>query len=103
MPLTRIEPGLLTPEQLTRVYTPVGAGGAESPWSFGWIVGHDETGGRTVRITGGNPGLQAGLIVYPDHRLAVAAVSNSWGIGSRNGEMINVERFARRCMGWPDP
>ena len=54
-------------------------------------------------MTGANPGVQAGLIVYPDQELVVAVVANSWGHGARSTEMVNMARFARRCMGWPEP
>ncbi len=96
-------PGLLSAEGLRLLRETQGPAGGESPWSLGWFVGEDPGGGRRIRMTGANPGLQAGLVVYPEHELAVAVLSNTWGIGSRSAEMVNVSRFAAACMGWPAP
>lgn len=98
-----IGPGLLSAETLRLLHETQATGGTESPWSLGWFVGEDPTGGRRIRMTGANPGLQAGLVVYPEHGLAVAVLSNAWGIGARSAEMVNVSRFAAACMGWPAP
>lgn len=92
-----------TAEELNRLYTTQADGPAESPWSFGWFVGDDAVEGPSLRMTGGNPGRQAALAVFRQHDLVVAIVANAWGIGSGDLEMIDVRRFARLCMGWPEP
>jgi hypothetical protein len=91
---------LLSATVLAMVHEPHGAPAVESPRSAGWIVDDNSTGGLQLRITGANPGLQAGLVVYPEHDLVITVLSNTWGIGSRDAEMVNVERFAHACMGW---
>jgi CubicO group peptidase (beta-lactamase class C family) len=92
-----------TAEELDRIYTPQADGPAESPWSFGWVVGDGGVEGPRLLMTGGNPGRQAALVVFRKHELVVAIVANSWGVGAGDLEMINVRRFARLCMGWPEP
>lgn len=59
----------------------------------------------TVTIGGANAGVQSGLFVYPDEDLVIVVLSNTWGIGSRSGEMNQtlLERLAAICMGWREP
>ncbi len=98
-----VRPGFLPEEAFEMLYTPQHRAAAQTTWGFGWFVGENEAGGRRLSISGDNPGLQAGLIVYPEQDLVVAVLSNALGIGSRDAELVNFSRFARRCMGWPDP
>jgi CubicO group peptidase (beta-lactamase class C family) len=93
-------PGFFSAETLERIYTPIPADGVESTWSFGWFATTGDDGRRRISMRGANPGLQAGLVVYPDDELVVAVVANSWGHGARSAEMVNVSRFAALCMGW---
>lgn len=66
---------LLTTSQTTRDGSPTG-------WSHGWFVSRED--GRTeLRINGSNPGSWAHLRVYPERAAAVAMLTNTWGIGSR--------------------
>jgi serine beta-lactamase-like protein LACTB len=80
-------PGLLTPASLAVLYRRPRVGAVESPMSFGWFV-TDTTGSpRRLHINGSNAGVQAGLFVFPDERLVIALASNTWGKGSRSGEL----------------
>jgi serine beta-lactamase-like protein LACTB, mitochondrial len=75
-------------------------GGVESPMSAGWFVGPRDSRPREWHITGSNAGLQASLYVFPDDDLAVAVLSNTWGVGSRSGEMVDLPlRLGRLCLG----
>lgn len=44
---------------------------------------------RRLPLSGASHGHQAGLIIYPDRRMAVAVLSNTWGQGSRSGDMTS--------------
>ena len=48
----------------------------------------DSAAGSYISVTGANPGLQAGLAVFPEQKIAVAVLSNTWGLGSRSAEMV---------------
>jgi CubicO group peptidase (beta-lactamase class C family) len=97
-----VTPGVFSRAALDSVYHPISTGGPDSPWSYGWFAGEDH-GRRRIHMTGANPGVQAGLVVYPDDEVVVAVLSNAWGHDARSAEMVNVRRFAAMCMGWPDP
>lgn len=96
-----VEPGFLSAESLELVQRRQGPEGGEGDWSYGWFVREDEAGRRFLRINGSNAGVQAALVVYPDHHLSVAVLSNTWGIGSRSAEMVVdlPARMAEACMG----
>lgn len=82
-------PGLLSAASLDLLYTRPRVGSVESPMSFGWFV--DSVGvsaPRRIYITGSNAGVQAGLYVVRAAQLTVAVISNTWGIGSRSGELV---------------
>ena len=85
--LTR--PGLLTPSLLGLLYTRPRVGAIASTVSFGFFVDSIAGGRRRIHNTGSNAGVQAGLYVYPDQRLVIAVISNTWGIGSRSGELVS--------------
>jgi CubicO group peptidase (beta-lactamase class C family) len=76
---------------------------AESPMSFGWFVSEKGRVPGDVHTSGSNAGLQAGLYVYPDSGFAVAVLSNTWGVGSRSGEMVSdlPQEIARLCGAFP--
>lgn len=95
-----VEPGFLTEESLERVHERQGPEGGEGAWSYGWIVREDAAGRKLLRINGSNAGLQAALVVYPEHHLSVAVLSNTWGLGSRSAEMVVdlPARMAERCL-----
>jgi hypothetical protein len=73
--------------------------------SFGFFVYDSTSGRRRLTIGGSNAGVQSGLHIYPDEDLVIVVLANTWGIGSRSGEMNGVllERLAAICMGWPEP
>jgi hypothetical protein len=73
--------------------------------SFGFFVSDSTVGRRRLTIGGSNAGVQSGLFVYPDEDLVIVVLANTWGIGSRSGEMNQtlLERLASICMGWPEP
>jgi CubicO group peptidase (beta-lactamase class C family) len=80
-------PGLLTPASLALLYRRPRVGAVESPMSFGWFVTDTAGSPRRIHINGSNAGVQAGLFVFPDERLVIALASNTWGKGSRSGEL----------------
>ena len=79
-------PGFLTPASVTLVWARPSIQGIESPMSFGWFPR-----GNPLRlsISGSNAGVQAGLTVWKDTDLVVAVLANSWGRGSRSGELMD--------------
>ena len=60
---------------------------------------------RRLTINGSNPGVQSGLVIYPGRRIAVAVLANTWGVGSRSGEMGAdlPARLADLCAPPPPP
>ncbi len=93
-----LHPGLLSPESLKRLQTRTKIGDVESAWSFGFIVAPPTAAKRRLSISGSNPGVQASLALWPDDDLAVAVVANTWGVGSRSGEMVDlVDVIAKAC------
>ena len=79
-------PGLLTPASLAMAWTRPVIGGIESSMSFGWFVRRDPA---RLSINGSNAGVQAGLAVWREQDLAVSVLANSWGRGSRSGELMD--------------
>ena len=64
-----------------------------------WFGQQDKQGRRLLHITGANPGVQAGLAIYPEEQIVVAVLSNTWGIGSNSGEMVELaKRLAEMSM-----
>jgi serine beta-lactamase-like protein LACTB len=79
-----ISPGLLKDQQLDTIYSWFGSGDA----------------GHFIYASGANPGLQAGLSIHPDAGLVVAVLSNTWGKGSRSGEMTQLaNKLSTLCIG----
>ena len=79
-------PGLLPEEEL------------ELLQSTEWFGDVDETGRKFIYVSGANPGLQAGLAIIPDLGISAAVLSNTWGLGSRSGEMTQLAlELARLC------
>ena len=97
------EPGLLTPTSIALVWTRPSINGVESPMSFGWFP---RANPRRVSISGSNAGVQAGLTVWNDADLVIAVLANSWGRGSRSGELMDdgreglIGRLAAVCSSW---
>jgi len=93
-----LAPGLLNATSLRLLRTPIAAG---SPWSYGFIVGSDSLGGTVLRITGSDPGYQASLSIYPDRRLVIALLQNSWGIRATPAPRFAdpVAQLLSMCLG----
>lgn len=93
-------PGLLSPASVALVWTRPSITGVESPMSFGWYPRADS---QRLSINGSNAGVQAGLTVWKDADLVVAVLANSWGRGSRSGELMDdgarglIGRLAAVC------
>lgn len=82
-------PGFLQRAQHDLLFSQPTFGGKASPMTFGFFA--QEAGAeRRLSISGSNPGFQAGLMIYPERRLSVAVLSNTWGVGSRSGDMVNA-------------
>lgn len=93
-----VRPGLLPQREHDLLFVRPEFAGEPSAMSFGFFA--PELGKeRRISITGANPGTQAGLMVYPERGLAVSVLSNSWGFGSRSGEMVSdlPKRLADLC------
>lgn len=59
----------------------------------------DEQGRRYVYASGANPGLQAGLALFPEQGVSAAVLSNTWGKGSRSGDMVKLATvLAQACI-----
>jgi len=98
-------PGLLSQRSIDLLYARPKVGTVEANMSFGFFVSDSTSKHRRLSIGGSNAGLQSGLHVYPDDDLVIVVLANTWGIGSRSGEMTGtlLERLAAICMGWPEP
>ena len=80
------QPGLLNAVSLNAIWSRPIVQGVESPMSFGWFP---RTNPTRISISGSNAGTQAGLTVWQKEDLAVAVLANSWGRGSRSGELMD--------------
>jgi CubicO group peptidase (beta-lactamase class C family) len=93
-------PGLLSRESLALVWTRPSINGIESPMSFGWFPRANQ---QRLSASGSNAGVQAGLAVWKDADVVVAVLANSWGRGSRSGELADdsaggfIGRLAAVC------
>jgi len=76
-----IEPGVVLPAAQT-----------ERLYDIGWFGRRTDAGEPFLFVTGANPGVQAGLAVYPERRATAVVLSNTWGVGSRSGEMGGLAR-----------
>jgi len=94
------EPGFLSRESLALIWTQPTLQGVESRMSFGWFPKKNPL---RVSMSGSNAGVQAGLTVWQDEDLVVAVLANSWGRGSRSGELMDdgpdglIGRLAAVC------
>ena len=80
------QPGLLSATSLAAIWARPVINGVESPMSYGWF---SRANPARLAINGSNAGVQAGLAVWKDQDLAVAVLANSWGKGSRSGELMD--------------
>jgi serine beta-lactamase-like protein LACTB, mitochondrial len=97
-----LRPGFLPPRQHAMLFERPSFGGAPTAMSFGFFAPEAEAE-RVLRINGANPGVMAALSIYPERKLVVAILANSWGIGSRSGEMTSdlPKRLAELCRPYP--
>jgi CubicO group peptidase (beta-lactamase class C family) len=66
--------------------------------SIEWFGDIDDNGQHYIFASGANPGVQAGLAIIPESGIAAVVLSNTWGLGSRSGEMTQLAlRLARLC------
>lgn len=93
-----LRPGLLPRREYHMLFVQPTFAGGPSTMSFGFFVSDPGSEPR-LSITGANPGIQTGLVIYPERGLAVSVLSNSWGLGSRSGEMVSdlPRRLADLC------
>jgi serine beta-lactamase-like protein LACTB len=80
------QPGLLRAESLALLWTRPTIDGIPSSMSFGEFVRADPA---RISMSGSNAGVQAGLTVWKDEDLVVTVLANSWGRGSRSGELMD--------------
>ena len=78
--------GFLTPASLALIWARPSIQGIESPMSLGW---YPRDNPLRLSISGSNAGVQAGLTVWKERDLVVAVLANSWGRGSRSGELMD--------------
>lgn len=84
-------PGLLPEEELRMLQ------------STEWFGDIDENGQHFMYASGANPGVQAGIAVIPEAGIAAVVLSNTWGLGSRSGEMTQLAlHLARWCESAPE-
>jgi CubicO group peptidase (beta-lactamase class C family) len=57
-----------------------------------WFGAKDDADHTLILVTGSNPGVQAGLAVYPEENISTAILANTWGLGSRSAEMVYLAR-----------
>lgn len=76
----------LPEEQLRLLYT--------KPW-----FGEPYKDGMFIYVTGSNPGVQAGLTIYPEEKIVTVVLSNTWGKGSRSAEMVKLASvLSLKCL-----
>lgn len=81
------EPRIGDPAMVAAMQTPTAlAGGASSPYGFGLQLGQHR-GLRTIGHGGGDPGVAAHVVRFPDHQVAVAVLCNLEDIGSTLGDL----------------
>jgi len=84
------KPGLLPEEELNLLQ------------STEWFGDIDDNGQKLIYASGANPGVQAGLAILPESGVAAVVLSNTWGLGSRSGEMTQLAlQLARLCDSTP--
>ena len=75
-----LKPGLLKADTIELLQTPLRlASGASTDFALGWKVEHRQLNGNSARMVAhrANPmGGTTALLMFPDHRLVIAAVSN---------------------------
>jgi CubicO group peptidase (beta-lactamase class C family) len=68
-----------------------------------WFGDINDNGQQFIFASGANPGVQAGLAIIPESGIAAVVLSNTWGLGSRSGEMTQLAlHLARLCDSTPE-
>lgn len=84
-------PGLLSSASLQAATSRSANTKVVSPMSFGWFVADSAQPERRFHINGSNPGVQSALYVYPDSRVTIAILSNTWGKNARSGDLTGSQ------------
>lgn len=98
-----LAPGFLSDSAYRLLTTPLPSASGPSPMTFGWFISGLSASPRRITSGGSNAGVQAGIAVFPDQGVVVAAITNTWGKGSRSGEFVSAEsdgllgRIAAAC------
>lgn len=79
-------PGLLPQAQLDVLF------------SDDWF-GAGSDAGRYIFASGSNPGVQAGMAIFPDTKTVAVVLSNTWGKGARSAEMTKLARELAEMAG----
>jgi CubicO group peptidase (beta-lactamase class C family) len=83
-----IAPGFLSEETYRQTFTlQKTADGKETIVGLGWRIGADAKGRRIYHHAGNQSGARAGLVVYPDQKIAVAVLSN---MSNRPGPIVEL-------------
>lgn len=89
--MAMLQPGLLSPASLQAATSRSQRTRVVSPMSFGWFVADSTTPVRRFHINGSNPGVGSALFVYPDHRVVIAILSNTWGRNARTADLTGSQ------------
>ena len=99
--LAMLKPGLLKADTIRLLQTPLRlASGASTDFALGWKVEHVQLSGGSARMVAHRANAMGGttaLLMFPDHRLVIAAasnVSNARGVAPFGVKV--AEAFARR-------
>ncbi len=97
-----LKPGFLPRREYEMLFVRPEFAGGRSPMSFGFFASDAGTE-RRLSISGSNPGVEAGLLIYPERGMAVSVLTNSWGFDARQGRMSSElpKRLADLCAPAP--
>src|SRR5438132_789365 len=82
--------GFQTDSAFRLLTRPVNSASGPSPMAFGWFISGLTSTPRRITSSGSNAGVQAGIAVFPDQGVVVAALTNTWGKGSRSGDFASA-------------
>jgi CubicO group peptidase (beta-lactamase class C family) len=66
----------LTADSIKAMQTPTAPIDASSGYGIGWRIDEDDHGQRVVSHSGGMPGVRTWLVMLPEHKIAVVALTN---------------------------
>ena len=98
------KPGVFSARTIALLRDPI-FGSKKGVWSYGWFANPDSAGRRMIHINGGQPGVQSALYVYPDEEIAVAIITNTWGVDARAAVMATTlpQQLAQLCREHTSP